>query len=337
MVGYRLVLVLSLLLTSSACGKEKTGSSQPRVIPSGTVVARVADEVITSQTVASIAHEQNVDVNKALERAIFDALLAEAARDDVFARHHAESTVLARATLRDLWQRETAPPISEQELDEATRVFWIQVARPAGVHAVHAVVHATSRDSAAHHQRARQMAEQLRAVADAAVAVAQKQPPQTADERAMFRTAERPQDPAVDPFIKAVKAVPRDGLRVTAEDLPAVATDGRVINAGSRSVFRGPFVAAAFALARRGDLSGVVQTDDGYHVIMLLEKTPEKFLSRDERLDVLGDKIQRRRGSMARKKLLDQLRGATPPELTGNVDALLKLVPVDDSGAAGQP
>ncbi len=72
-----------------------------------------------------------------------------------------------------------------------------------------------------------------------------------------------------------------------------------------------PFEEAAFALTAVGELSGVVRSDFGYHIIKLLERKPQSQKSFDEVRDEL---IKQRLAKLQEKDLRDFLADFEPSE-----------------------
>ena len=124
---------------------------------------------ISAGEVARIAAAQGVDVAKARDIAVRDALLASEAA----ARGLTESPdarlawdgELARRVLRRVLAEARARPPTAAELDAAAARRWLEVDRPEGFRTVHAVVRYEVKDDDAKKARARAVAEAIRAAA----------------------------------------------------------------------------------------------------------------------------------------------------------------------------
>jgi hypothetical protein len=320
-----------VLVMLGACAEPSGGAPPDRrgTLRAG-VVARVGDAEIASDTVARIALAQGVTAPEALDRAVRDALLAAGARSGLGAGELAsiESRVLARAVLRALWQEAQGAPIGDAELADATDRQFIWYDRPRGFRTLHAVVEVDEAAPAELGERARALAD---AIAAAVAPVAEQARATSAPERSeeqMFGP-EGPRDPVEQPFRDAVASVDRAGLTVTVEALPPATAEGRLMAVGSDIGLDPAYARAAAELTRRGELSGVARSAVGFHVILLLEITPEKRVPADERRAVLRDDIHRRRASDARRELLERLRAEGRVAIEARADALLDLLRVE--------
>lgn len=245
-----------------------------------------------SRVVAELAQARELRPERALELATEDVLLASAlSRERPALARWLERLALARALLLALGEEAKAlgPATDAEILDLSMRRFW-ELDRPPMVQIAHAVVLSSDEDPAA-----RALAERIAQ----AVSSAQSQ----AD------------------FLQKAKAVPTDGSSVKVESLPPVTPDGRAVDpdkpppAGPGvQIFDAEFAAAAHRLERVGQLSPVVRTPFGYHVLYLLRKIEPLTPSLDERRRTLHEEILAKRASELQTALLARERQATPPE-----------------------
>ena len=124
-------------------------------------------------------------------------------------------------------------------------------------------------------------------------------------------------------FEQRASAVPHPGVEVKAESLPPVSADGRVLlpDAGA---FDPTFASAALSLKAPGSQSPVVATPFGYHVMMLLERTPALHTD-DARLATLTrDEILARRRSEALRAQIASLRSREGARIERDADDLLR-------------
>jgi hypothetical protein len=326
-VGWALVLVL-------ACsGGEEAPLVGALPVPEGRVVVQVDAEAITATSLAHVASSQAVGVDAARDKLVHDALFAAAARRELSAEavHQLSAQVLARAVLRDLWRQASAQPISDADLAEATEQLWLRYDRPEGRRVVHVVVVSKDGDAPERRARARALAEAIRPTLEPSAEKARSVPAPTRTDDEAFNPSAASDDPAWKVFETAAKGVEHDAdLEVHVEALGAVAASGRRIvrGAGPDDMLVPSFTRAAFELRARGDLSPVVESEFGYHVILLLEVTPEKRLSKAERLEAMRPEILRVRALRRQRELMASLGKGTPVELATNADALLESVNV---------
>lgn len=321
---------MAIAVALAACGKGPAPAASTE-LPEG-VVARVAGADIRAEQVARIAAAQRVSPAEARDHAVRDALLARAARDRGLDRTSTfdrdEAATLARLMARRLLDDARRAPPTEAELADSAKRRWLDVDRPAGARTVHAVVHfSDSRDSAEKGARAEALAQAIRAVALPLSERASTMPLVPGGPHPIARQlpSEDP-DPLSGAFRAAALANGEKGLEMTVEPLSSVAADGRVLVPGAEPVDPA-YGRAAAALRERGDVSAVVKTWTGYHVIMLLERTPELVLTGEARRARLFADIVNERARAAEKKLLASLRerGGAAPDARG----LLELVHVE--------
>jgi peptidyl-prolyl cis-trans isomerase C len=313
-----------------ACDRAAPAPMASGALPAG-VVARVGVIDVTADHVGRVAAVQRVPVEEARQLAVSDALLARAALDRGLDRSPAVSreidAELARRLARRMLADARATPPTEAELAEAAARKWLDVDRPEGFRTVHAVVRHDAQQDEAHGKRARAVAEAIHAAAERVAARAGTMPmPEGGPLPQARQRPEEDPDPLSSAFRVAAAAVPRDGMDIVIEPLLAVAADGRVLAAGGQR-FDGEFAAAAAKLPSRGALSPVSQTPFGYHVILLLERTPAIALEGAARRQRLFDDIVNERARAAEKRLLAALK--PKDAITADAPGLLDLVVVD--------
>jgi peptidyl-prolyl cis-trans isomerase C len=328
----------AVIIAAAACrsddARPPSGSPPPRAgsLPAG-IVARAGSADVHAAFVARVAAAQRLSLERARDAAVREALFASEARARELDRQEpVRSSIqasLARLLLRDLLAAaKQAGPVTEDELHDATQFYWLEMDRPPGFRAVHAVVRLDGKSGEAQRARAMEIAEAIRRSVEplgGAAEVASPPPPSSAAPTSGApRTA--PSDPLVDAFKRAASAVPHDGFDVVIEPLPPVAADGRVLEPGDRR-FDPAFARAAASLERRGDLSPPTASSFGVHVIMLLERLPPVHLPEEERRARVHDEVIAARARAAERALLERAREAS--SVDRSVDALLALIPVD--------
>jgi peptidyl-prolyl cis-trans isomerase C len=278
-------------------------------LPAG-LAARAGTEDIRLSSVARIARAQGITPKAARERAITDALFAAAVRQnpsDAPRVAAAERAVLARALLDGIRDEAVAHgPPTDAEVQKLTEQRWPELDRPPSVRTTHAVVLVKK---PADDGPARALAEDLaRAVSGAKDS---------------------------DDFIARAKAVPKQGLEITAERLPPVTPDGRLWSPEERppkpidGSLDLDFTRGAVALVTPGEQSPVVKSSFGYHVIRLDERYPELRLSLEERRTLLAPEIQAHRAKLELDTLMARLRAQTAVATERAAEALTALVPVE--------
>ena len=149
-------------LACSATSGAPAPASQRARLPSG-IAARVGSDEVALATVARIARAQGVPLALARDRAVSDALFAQAARS-VFASGSvvpvSERSAAARALLETLKAEAHARgPGSDAEVAVLTDRHWQELDRPPSVRTTHAVVRVENPASDA---KARALAERIR-------------------------------------------------------------------------------------------------------------------------------------------------------------------------------
>lgn len=295
-------------------------------LPPG-VAARVDHLDVTADHIARIAAAQRIPLAEARDLAVTDALLTRGAQQRGLDRspdvQQQIQAALARALLHRILADARAHPPTDEELRAAAARKWLDVDRPEGFRTVHAVVRFNpDTDGEGVRPRARAVAEAIRAAVQPIADRAASMPlPEGAPlSSARQRPGEDP-DPLSSAFRKTAARVPRDNLDVIIEPLPPVAADGRVLAPGD-ATFDLEFSKAAAALRERGQLAPLFTSPFGYHVVMLLERTPAQILTGPARAARLFDDIVNDRARAAEKRLLTTLKpaGAVSPDAPGLID-----------------
>ena len=304
------------LLISSFAGCSQSPRSAPvpgailRGLPDG-VLATVGPMAITKDTVAAVARAQGISTRAALDREIRDALFANAelasgARESLSVETAIRGR-LAREQLEELKREAAVYELRDSEVAEATARHFVDLDRPETFRVIHAVIKVPNGADAAERVRAKALAEQVA-------------------ERTLSSVD-------ADSFRKqAESASNRGNLEMVIESLDPVASDGRVIDLAHPSAdpqhYANAFALAASHLAAPGDKSGVIMTEFGYHVMMLIERIPSHVVSFDERKRILRDEILTDRARLLKQDLLDRLKRESSLMVMRNAEALLSTIPL---------
>jgi peptidyl-prolyl cis-trans isomerase C len=316
-----------------ACDKR---SDPPRVAAAtltGDSVARISGAGgepidVSGATVVAIARVQHLSLAEARDRAIGDALFALEARrqkldvgrsfevDSVLARRLAESFVVDAKALG---------PVTDAEVEVATQKHWYDVARPESFMTVHAAVLVAPDASPDQLKRAEAVANAIR---DAVLPLSPEGKtipalPPPLNERI-------PNDGLSNRFRDALANIPKDGFDVRIEQLVPIARDSLSVLPNGRSGFAPEFAAAATGLKERGEVSPVVRSPFGFHVIMLLARYPGKEVDLAERRSRFVAEIYDTRARAMVADLLAKLHKNTNVELERNLDAQLAQIRVRD-------
>ncbi|HEY6723000.1 MAG TPA: hypothetical protein VI197_03185 [Polyangiaceae bacterium] len=272
------------------------------------IVARVGSQELQAEFVASVAARQGLSITLASERAVAEALLAEAAT----ARFEgsgllavSQRSAHARALLDELkvTARRAGPP-SDSEIGKLRDERWMDFDRPECVRTAHAVVMVkTDADDVPAKAAAERIAEAVRGVSE----------------------PER--------FWELANAVETGALEKRIEGLPLLTADGRGVfldPADPRrqrpSRFDPEFASAAHAIAAVGGQSPVVKSPFGYHVILLLERVAPQHYELSRLRGTLAPEIYDQRSGKLLAELLARLERETPVERARNVEELTASV-----------
>ncbi len=277
-------------------------------LPDGIVATAGAFE-IAADTIAKAAARAEISPRLALEREITDALFANAAlREHLDESPQIQAAIrarLARAALLQVHGEAQQAESSDAEIASATARHFVELDRPQAFRVVHALVKLPDKADAATTARARALAERLA-----------EQVAPAKDEQDFRARAEALAD--------------RGDLELVVETLQPVAADGRIVDIEHPSAeprtYVTPFARAASRLDEPGQKSGIVLTEFGFHLLMLLERTPPKTVPLDERKQLLRDEIVTERARRLKAELLARLAAATPTSIERSADALLVTV-----------
>lgn len=292
---------------SSPPGDDGPGRSAASLAP-GTV-ALVGDTPVAAEAVRAIARAERLAAPEARLAAVRDVLFARAAEERLALQRgrHAGRIARARAILEWLKaEAERAGAPTKNEIEEIRGERWWELARPEMRRVTHAVVRVRSDDEAA---RARQVISRI------AEAVA------GATDAARFK--------------QLAESVAADGVEVRVEDLDPVARDGRAADlehppepGSAPTRYASEFVDAVYALENVGDISEIVRTPFGYHVLFYAEQIPGKGSSDEVLRKLLRDEVIERRARRAKDALLERLRARTPVEVERAAPELTRVIRV---------
>jgi hypothetical protein len=309
------MVTLFLASVLTACSTKPTPRPSPgpasSALPVG-IVATVGSLAVAEEAIVSVANAQQIPPRQAADGEVRDALFAAAAiqrgYEDAPEVRTALRGRLARARLEMLRQEAAAGPVTDAEVREATARHFVDLDRPPAFRVVHAVVMVPQKATTVERAKAKSVAERI------------------AERVASISSA--------DEFKERAESIDHEGFEVRVETLKPVAADGRIVDvehpAAEEHSLLPSFARAAARLTEPGQKSGIVLTDYGFHIIMLLERTAPYVVALEDRRQMLHDEIITDRAKRMKKELLDQLRSISAPMVERAADAIVATVVVDE-------
>lgn len=301
----------SALLFVIAAASAATGACHSPPPPThqalgGDVVARAGEATISAIMVASVARAQGRSPADALQLLIADALLSQGAR----AKNLDQSPAVAR-DLRALRAQlvtdrirnvaNAAGPCSDDEVDRLSKIHLKDVELPERVEVIHAIAIRPKKEAPNQElqiQHAREVADEIASSTHGAT--------------------------SAEDFETRAKSVAHGDVEVRVEALPAFGDDGVVPETGGG--MDATFAHAAFSLASPGDISPVVETTFGWHVIRLSRRLPSKDVPREERRTMFAEECRATRARSAFDALLGARRGTEKIQIAQDAnDAMTRV------------
>lgn len=332
----------AVVLILGACHSAERGvSTESREFAPG-VAAVVGSDPITIREIADVAASGKRSLTEARDAVLRDALFAAHAQEEAPEEVTSATTrVLARAMLHRFAADARAKPIDDTELENWKQARFVDVDRPPGWRVVHGVVVVPGSSAPEEIAAARLYAAHLRATVEPIVRAAAATPPVPRVGRDVFLDhPDMPEDRVAERFRVAMAALEHGSLDTRFEALGVVSADGRCINYGKSPWDRllDEFTTAASALLARGDVSPVVETKFessgklllGFHVIALLERTPEHRLDRAGVLAALLPEIHDSRAREAHAEFIERAARRAKVAIERNAGALLEALAFEE-------
>ncbi|MEO8801243.1 MAG: peptidylprolyl isomerase [Polyangiaceae bacterium] len=299
MQAVRAVVVLLLV---ASCG-EKPAPPVVHAALGGETVAKVGDSVIERSLVEAVAREQHRSADEALSFVVDDAVLAQAARAkkmDLVASVHRDLIDTNARLVADRIDADAKArgACTDAEVATLSELHKDVVDAPERVRVIHAIAIRPKKQDDSAIARVREVGEALRVATLGA----------TSDED----------------FEARAKAVPHDGVDIRVEALPPFDEEGAI--ADGHGSMDATFAHAAYALAKPGDLSPLIETTFGFHVIRLQERIPAKRVPTGERRTMFADECVTRRSHDAIAALLAKKRAAVHVEIARDADEAMSAV-----------
>jgi hypothetical protein len=277
-------------------------------LPAG-VVARVGNEVVSVRSVQETARTQSVAPREALDRLVVDALMAALARArlrDTGTAKAIRRAVLARALLESIRDQARSRGLpTDAELARVRQRRWWEFDKPPSVRTSHA-------------------------------AALVERPERSRQARAVAERIARAVRGATDPeeFMRRARDVDPGQIEVRVESLPPVSADGRVVKmpqggAQDTQRFDVRFARAANAIEAVGQQSPVIESNFGWHVILLEERLAGQRVSDSELRSRVLDEVILERANAQADRLLKVLSSRHKIQIERNAAEGMELVAVE--------
>lgn len=280
---------LLFFLLFGACSPQLS-SSGPSTIQAGSV-ASCAGKMIFSATVSTTVAAQKISARQAIEFLAQDArFAAEAESRGIQASHQvvfAKKALAVRLLLEQLKKQDSAP-VTKEEIQSIRKDRWLDFDRPEGARVIHAVVLGDS-------LQALKIAE---AISAATIGV------------------KTPSD-----FESKAKTVEHGDIEVRIENLPMMSKDGKSLEKDGGS-FDSTFAEAALALKTSGEISPIIKTSFGYHLIFLIEHSDAVHPSDEELAQIAREELLSRRWHQEERKQIASLRAQQEILIARNAEEL---------------
>ncbi len=254
--------------------------------------ARVGDAVVSLELVKRVAVAQARAPEAVLPGLIRDTLFAQKLqRSEPQKADYLRRTAFAVAITKSfLEQAKAAGPPTDDEVKHFTERNWYQLDRPEMARTVHAlIVVGEGQDKAAARSVATKLQENLR------------------------------ESEGLEDFVQRAKAFDAGDWELKLEQVKAVSVDGQAVDPNQPprpgqppDSYDRDFAAAANALQTEGQVSDVVETKFGFHVLILRDRLPARQFSFEERRQLLSDEIYDARANKLQQQALERLRAEVP-------------------------
>lgn len=320
---FRVLVAITLVagVMSHVLACSSPGVGDPPVAQSATLggerVARCGGEEVSAASVAAVASARQVSPRDAVDLLIGDACLAEGAkRRDLppsFDRAVEERRVLSRAMLTSIVRGPVVTAaIRDDEVAAIRAQRWRELDHDAAARVVHAV--------AMFPEKGPRDADALRGLIGRIAAAVQG-----ATDAADFRQ-------------RAKAAIAGDPLekQVRVESLDPVVPDGRTLS-GDAAAYEKAFAEAAGRLKNTHEISQIVETSFGLHVLMLLEIVPALHVPEARIRELATPEIRANRGRTELTALLQRLHRESSSQVMRDADDLLSKVRLGGTSLAAAP